>query len=218
MRKNYRGISKLLAVSLLIVALGCSISTVEKEDLEIKNGTISEIEFAGKKGFALKAEGLHVLACMKDMNFENGTIEVDLGSPDEPGQLGPGIAFRIQDEVVDSLKINNPKQKYEYFYFRPYKSQTNNAIQYAAGGTKYYWKYLRENHPGVYEGEAELPITGWFHVRVEVAGSVAKVYVNNAEEPNLIVNDLKHGLSRGSVGIYSYHKTIYFANLKVVPN
>jgi hypothetical protein len=106
---------------------------------------------------------------------------------------------------------------YEYIYFRPFCSGTENAIQYSAAGTDYNWSYLRENHPGVYEAEANLPLTDWFHVKIEVKGTMAKVFVNDAKKPQLIVRDLKHGESRGSVGVYTYHKTAYFANFKVTP-
>jgi hypothetical protein len=170
-------------------------------------------EYKGKK--ALRLSGKYALAYIKDMEFEDGTIEVDMAAP-EKTNLYFGVAFRIREEFNENLRTgDNSKQKYEYIYFRPFATGTANAIQYCAAGTKYNWSYLRNRFPGVYEAKADLPETDWFHVKIVVSGQKAEVYVNNAATPALVVKDLKHGKTKGAVGIYSYWKTAYFANLRV---
>ena len=53
-------------------------------------------------------------------------------------------------------------------------------------------------------------------MRIEVAGSKARLYVNAAAQPCLIVNDLKLGDVRGPIGLWAYIATdAYFSNLKV---
>ena len=58
----------------------------------------------------------------------------------------------------------------------------------------------------------------WTHLEVEVMGSKARLYVNRASQPALIVNDLKLGETRGAIALWSHTYTDgYFANLRVSP-
>lgn len=147
------------------------------------------------------------LAYLRDFEFTNGIIECDMR-----GGAYLGIAFRIRDEG----------EKCEVFYFRPPEVEGwEHTIQYLARGMKNFdsWAWIRENHPGVYETElvpipgpgkewwplAENPLSEeWFHVKVTVVGKKAQVFVNGEETPSLIVEDLKHGESSGTVGIYAW--------------
>ena len=53
-------------------------------------------------------------------------------------------------------------------------------------------------------------------MKIEVAGAKAKLYVNGAEQPCLIVNDLRLGDSRGQVGLWAFVATdAHFSNLKI---
>lgn len=185
------------------------------EEWTVQNTKMSIQDYKGKK--ALRLDGQYALAYLRDIAFEDGTIECDITAPGK-GNFYLGVAFRVREEVNKDLQVSdNSRQKYEYIYFRPFASGTRNAIQYCAAGTKYNWSYLRENHPGVYEARADIPEVDWFHVRIVVSGLRAEVYVNDSRTPNLVVKDLKHGLSKGSVGVYSYHKEAYFANFTVIP-
>jgi len=56
-------------------------------------------------------------------------------------------------------------------------------------------------------------------IKVEVSGTKARLYVNGATQPTLIVNDLKLGKSRGQVALWVGSDTEgYFSNLKVETN
>ena len=53
-------------------------------------------------------------------------------------------------------------------------------------------------------------------MKIEVAGTKAKLYVDRAEQPCLIVNDLKLGDVRGQVSLWAFVATdAYFSNLRV---
>ena len=53
--------------------------------------------------------------------------------------------------------------------------------------------------PGVYESYADLETGAWTHVHIEVAGAHARLSVNRAAQPALVVNDLKRGTMRGQI-------------------
>ena len=137
-------------------------------------------------------------AYLREFEFQNGTIECDIAS-----EIFTGIAFRIQNGG-----------QFECIYFRPFNSGTekhNNTVQYVAKGTKYSWHYLRKNFPGKYESGADISKNVWFHVKLEIKDATVKVYVNSNPEPVLVVDDMKYGISNGSVGFWSWDG--YFANL-----
>ena len=68
----------------------------------------------------------------------------------------------------------------------------------------------------MYESYADLVPGVWTHLKLEVTGAKAKLYVNGAAQPTLIVNDLKGGDASGAIALWSYTSTeAYFANLKV---
>ena len=64
----------------------------------------------------------------------------------------------------------------------------------------------------------DLVPSEWNKVRIEVRGDKARLYVNGATQPTLIVNDLKHGVSRGKLALWIDPGSVaHFANLRVTP-
>ena len=59
----------------------------------------------------------------------------------------------------------------------------------------------------------------WISLKIVVDGAQARLYVNGAEQPALVVNDLKLGSeAQGTIGLWVDVGTrAYFANLKVTP-
>jgi hypothetical protein len=58
----------------------------------------------------------------------------------------------------------------------------------------------------------------WTRMRIEVEGTRAKLYVNNASEPCLVVNDLKHGDRAGGIALWAHVTTdAYFGPISVTP-
>ncbi len=160
--------------------------------------------------------GEQVLAIVKASDFKDGTIEADVaGVPREgakPSTRGfVGIAFRIQDHA----------SRYEAFYLRMTNGraddqlQRNHSAQYVSQ-PDFPWQRLREENPGMYESYVDLVPGAWTRIKIVVSGTKAQLYVNNAEQPCLIVNDLKLGETHGPVALWTGSDTeAYFSNLKV---
>jgi hypothetical protein len=76
---------------------------------------------------------------------------------------------------------------------------------------------LRKETPEKYESYADLVPAEWAKIKIEVKDQTAKLYVNDAAQPNLIVNDLKQGKDlRGGIGLWIAIGTkAYFADLKI---
>jgi hypothetical protein len=68
----------------------------------------------------------------------------------------------------------------------------------------------------VYESYVDLETGVWTHVKIDVTGIRARLYVKDALQPTLIVNDLKRGVTRGAIGLWVGPGTeAYFRNLQV---
>ena len=56
----------------------------------------------------------------------------------------------------------------------------------------------------------------WTKIKIEVSGVKARLYVNGAPQPVLVVNDLKLGDSNGAVALWIGGGTeAYFTNLRL---
>jgi hypothetical protein len=147
-------------------------------------------------------------------SFHNGTITVDVaGKPRAGAAAGArgftGLAFRVAAEP----------SKYECFYIRPTNARAddqlrrNHSTQYISM-PDYDWSRLRKEAPGQYESYVDLVPGEWTKIKIEVNGAKAQLSVNDSSQPVLIVNDLKHGDSRGAVALWIGSGTeAYFANL-----
>jgi len=159
-----------------------------------------------------------IMAVLTGTVFHNGVIELDVsGAPRadaDPTSRGfVGLAFRVQGR--DSIST------FECFYIRPTNGRANDqllrnhSVQYQEY-PDFSWRKLRDDAPGVYESYADLVPGAWTHLKVEVNGVTAKLYVNGASQPALIVNDLKGGDASGALALWSYTSTeAYFSNLQV---
>jgi hypothetical protein len=208
---------RLAAVAAVIAATGVSAQTQsvsvpldpERWTLSQRNFKIPEphpprqngelVEFLGRRSFHL-ARGL---AYTPDVSFENGAIDVDIAADEQSRFFG--IAFHVQSD-----------DDYEVVFFRPRNSGTNQAVQYTPGlnGANVWQLYTG---PG-YTATAHLPRNQWIHVRIVVAGPVAKLFLNDASEPSLVVPDLKLGQVRGSLGFWGHLGGGYFSNLRITPD
>lgn len=122
-----------------------------------------------------------------------------------------GLAFRVQNET-----------KLEAIYLRPTNGRAedqlrrNHAVQYISH-PDFPWERLRAEAPGKYETYVDLEPGRWTRVRIVVAGTHARLYVDSAEQPTLIVEDLKHGASaKGAVALWIGPGTeAHFSEVKV---
>lgn len=134
---------------------------------------------------------------LKDVDIKNGRIEFDVSMHGQRGFVG--LVFRYQSQA-----------DFELFYWRPHKSLLPDAMQYAPsfnGMTT--WQLYSEG----YMAATEMPHNRWVHVVIEFIGTTAKIYMDDRPEPVLTVRDLKHGDSRGSVGLWGGN-VAHFSNFK----
>src|SRR5436853_5008203 len=155
-------------------------------------------------------------AIVKGSRFHNGTIEVELaGRPAAnagPGARGfIGIAFRVQGD------------RYEYIYLRPTNGRAddqvrrNHSTQYGAR-PDFDFDRLRKESPEKYESYVDLQPGVWTRYKIVIDGTKARLYVQGAEQPCLIVNDMKLGDSESGVALWVGPGTEgYFADLKITP-
>ena len=149
-------------------------------------------------------------------NFSDGVIEIELAG--RPGATAGGqargfvgVAFRIAADL----------SKYECFYLRPTNGRAddqvrrNHSAQYISF-PEFPWMRLRKEMPEKYESYVDLEPDAWTKVKIEVQGDQARLFVHGSAQPTLIVKDLKHGSSRGAIGLWIGPGTeAHFANLRV---
>jgi hypothetical protein len=149
-------------------------------------------------------------------HFEDGVIEVDvagdrIAGATEVARGFVGIAFRVAQDGPP----------FEVFYLRPYNGrsddqlQRNHSAQYISS-PEYPWNRLRQEFPGKYETYVDLVPGEWTKMKIEVRGDRARLYVNDAREPILIVSHLLHGNTKGAVALFiSAGSVAHFSNLRV---
>jgi len=174
------------------------------------------VKIVNDDGPAGTVSGGQVLAIVKTSGFKDGTIEAEIaGLPRQgakPSTRGfIGIAFRVQDHG----------SRYEAFYLRMTNGraddqlQRNHSVQYVSH-PDFPWNRLREEKPGVYESYVDLVAGVWTRIKIVVSGTKAQLYVNGADQPCLIVNDLKLGESDGRVALWTGSDTeAYFSTLTI---
>lgn len=183
---------------------------------------LQAVTYKGKDAIRMtgfkKTRYTHELAILRNSSFTNGTIEVELSGDrlpdsDTSNRGFAGIAFRV--EGTDSLR------RFDCFYLRPANGRAedqlrrNHSVQYVSE-PEYTWQRLRKENPGVYESYADLVPGEWTKVKIVVKDRYARLYVNGAAEPCLIVHDLKRGVSSGAVALWIGVGTeAYFRNLKI---
>lgn len=154
---------------------------------------------------------------IKDFDFKDGTIEVKVLS-----RLLPDAPVHARGFIGLTFHINVDNSEFESIYVRPTNARAddqvrrNHSIQYFAYP---YYKYdrLRKESPEKYESYADMELNKWITLRIEVEGEKARLYIDNHEQPSLIVNDLKLGGRRGgAIGMFVDIGTEgFFKDLKV---
>lgn len=190
-----------LSFLFLLLFAGAAKAQTDVIDFEsgrwVIQGTDTKVEsYLGQKSLTGRAY-------LEDVEFENGTIEWDMAV--EGTQAYAGIYFRMQSE-----------ENFELFYLRPHLTNRFDALQYYPefNGFESWQLY---NGDG-FTAEAAIPFKRWFHVKMEISGRQARVYLDNSDEPALVIDDLKHGVSKGSMGPWSYGsglaQSVHFANFR----
>ena len=202
---------------LLLIAAPLWAQTADQ--LEAHGAKLSSVDYQGKR--AVRLDALNVpngdsYAVLKGKRFHDGTIEASLAG--KPGTNAPpdargfiGIAFRLQGN------------RYEYIYLRPTNGRAddqvrrNHSTQYGAH-PDYDFDRLRRESPEKYESYVDLQPGMWTKFKIVIDGAKARLYVHGAEQPCLIVDDMKLGDSEGGIALWVGPGTEgYFADLKITP-
>jgi hypothetical protein len=212
-------ISVSLAALSVLVAVPLAAQTANR--LEGRNVSIVETNYNGRRAIqviaAPEASNADSYAVVKDVSFRDGTIEVDVaGQPAAGAGSGArgfiGIAFRLQGDGA-----------YEYIYLRPTNGRAddqvrrNHSTQYSSR-PDFDFARSRQEAPEKYESYVDLEPGVWTKYKIEVQGRTARLYVHGAEQPCLIVNDLKLEPRSGGVALWVGPGTDgHFSNLKITP-
>jgi hypothetical protein len=70
------------------------------------------------------------------------------------------------------------------------------------------------NGPG-FTGAVDIPKDVWFHLRLEVVGTQARLFVKDMEKPVEVMNDLKSGVQKGQVALGVLTGATYFFNFEI---
>jgi len=154
-------------------------------------------EYQGRKCLLLDGGA----AVLNDYELRDGVIDVDVATTAVRGFFG--IQFRITEDGANAEEV----------YLRPHKSGLPDALQYTPIlGTGRNWQLY--NGPGFTAG-IDIPRDVWFHVRLEVTGAQAKLYVKDLEKPALVMTDLKSGVQKGQVALFDLIGATYFSNFEI---
>ena len=156
------------------------------------------------------------LVVFETIEFNQGTIEAEIVgslSSNASGQARGfvGIAWNVQDDKT-----------YDCIYLRPTNGRANDqqrrnhSVQYISH-PDWTWYRLRKEMPSKYEAYVDIVPDEWIKVKIVVEDQSAKLYINEVEQPTLIINDLKTGREAGgNVALWIHSSTIgRFNNLKI---
>lgn len=162
-------------------------------------GEAKVTEYLGRQSIYLDGGA----AVLKDLDVRDAVVDVDVATTASRGFFG--IQFRIADEGANA----------EWVYLRPHKSGAADALQYTPVlHTGLNWQLY--SGPG-FTGAVDIPRQVWFHLRLEVAGAQAKLFVENLEKPVLVMDDLKSGVQKGQVALAVLTGATYFSNFEIRP-
>lgn len=185
----------------------------EGNGLKVFNRSVSSLNDGARKGVRLSENPAEGVAYLRGIEFTNGTIEFDVRGKDVQQQSFVGVAFHGVDGTT-----------YDAIYFRPFNfravdpARRIHAVQYISHPT-YTWQKLRTEQLGKFE-QAVNPVpdpNAWFHVRVVVASPRVSVFVGDAKEPSLVVDQLSDR-KKGLIGLWVGNNSGGdFANFRIIP-
>lgn len=171
--------------------------SVAPENLRSKEATLTSGEFLGRPSLLLKSG----TALLNDAMFEDGVIEVDIAQQGELKGFA-GVVFRARSE-----------EDLEIVYLRLFKSGVSDAIQYTP---RYQNIDCWQLYTTGYTGTAKFKESTWTHLKLEIENRSLRIFVNNAPEPNVVVDNLKRDEGRGMIGLWDGAGGTYFSNFTYV--
>ena len=221
--------SCMIKLLLLLVTIPFTLATLAQriplkpERLQANQVSMSFEKIGGKqalrvaKDTTLKKVDEPSFVKIKGLTIKDGVIEVKVLS-----RLLPTASENDRGFIGLAFRINEDNSKYECIYIRPTNGRANDqvrrnhSIQYYSY-PDYKFDRLRKEAPERYESYADMQLNQWITMRIEFKGSQAKLFLDNQNQPVLIVNDLKHGPGlSGSIGLWVDVGTEgFFKDLKV---
>jgi hypothetical protein len=202
MTHRARGIRCAVAAFLLATlahrsAGGQTASVAPSPDGWIATDSIRSVSYLGRPAVYINRG----VALVRGAAMENGTLELDVAASDSTNFLG--VAFRAASPRFSNV-----------LFLRPGASGTEEAVQYgpAFNSVGVAWQ--------VYHGDganavAELPRNRWMHLRVELDGAVARIFVDTAAAPTLVIPRVVASGGSG-LGIWAgaFGRGAYFSNIR----
>lgn len=172
-----------LAITLLSLHLSfaqnkTTIVTMNSSNWSIPKGTSTFETFNNRKTLLLNGK-----AFLKNKQFSNGTIEVDVYANEN--RSFAGIIFRKQQNTMEEV------------YMRLHKSNQADATQYSPTyNEELTWQLYKE-----YQANVTFKNKGWNTLRIEVNSNTADVFVN--EEKVITVDNLRTANAKGAIGLFA---------------
>lgn len=144
------------------------------------------------------------VALVRGAAMENGVLDLDMAASDRTIFLG--VVFRALTPQFANV-----------IFFRPRLSGTDEAVQYgpAFNTTGVAWQIY---HGDGANAAATVPRHRWVHVRVELDGPVARLFVDTATAPTLVVPRVVASGGAG-LGLWAgpFGRGAYFSNIRYTP-
>jgi len=188
----------------MLVAAAAPASAQTPDRLIPHRVKLESVDYLGKRAVKVTEDGEvsngEAYAIVKDAVFHNGEIAVELA-----GRPAAGAAEGARGFVGMAFRLQNGR--FEYIYLRPTNGRAddqvrrNHSTQYSAH-PDFSFAVSRQQAPEKYESYVDLEPGAWTRYRITVEGTKARLYVHGADQPCLIVNDLKLGDATGSVALW----------------
>lgn len=196
-RRIRAGLTSLLLAAFIPSAAAAQTSNVAlSPEAWIATDSIRFVPYLGRPALYINRG----VALVRGASMENGTLDLDLAASDVTTFMG--VSFRAATPRFSNV-----------VFLRPGSSGTDEAVQYgpAFNSLGVAWQ--------VYHGDganavAVVPRNRWIHVRVELDGPVARLYVDTATAPTLVVPRLVASGGTG-VGVWAgaFGRGAYFSNV-----
>jgi len=190
--------------------------------LEVHNVITKPVQYRGKTALEVRdavpqlPDATTRLVLIKDVTLRNGTIDLYLS-----GDTAADAPATYRGFVGVAFHIGTDRSRFECIYLRPKNGRSPDPVQ-RTHATQYVsqpdfpWNKLRADTPGKYESAVDIMPEEWTHVRIQVSGKHAVLFVNDAKEPTLVINDRLGTLDEGPIALWVGPGTIAnFADLKV---
>jgi len=190
--------------------------------LEVHNVITKPVTYRGKTALEVRdavpqlPDATTRLVLIKDVTFRNGIIDLYL-----TGDTAADAPATYRGFVGVAFHIGTDRSRFECIYLRPKNGRSPDPVQ-KTHATQYTsqpdfpWNKLRADTPGKYESSVDIMPGEWIHVRIQVSGKRAALFVNDSKEPTLLINDRLGTLDEGPIALWVGPGTIAnFADLKV---